>query len=167
MTPIRDRGPVGRWLNRRLLPLHQASQRRLHDLNYLFFELTQRCNLACRHCGSDCTADAATPDLPPEKVVEVLGAVRRRYDPSRITVALTGYVMALAYRAWSLTASDQMLDDTEDARLHDRVDEQGEESSVDTITEPEADDDVPPAHDGDAGIRTGSSAAPTQAEGRS
>ncbi len=84
-----------------------------------------------------------------------------------ITVALTGYVMALAYRAWSLTASDQMLDDTEDARLHDRVDEQGEESSVDTITEPEADDDVPPAHDGDAGIRTGSSAAPTQAEGRS
>ncbi len=84
-----------------------------------------------------------------------------------ITVALTGYVMALAYRAWSLTASDQMLDDTEDARLHDRVDEQGEESSVDTITEPAADDDVPPAHDGDAGIRTGSSAAPTQAEGRS
>lgn len=84
-----------------------------------------------------------------------------------ITVALTGYVMALAYRAWTLTASDQMLDDTEDARLHDRIDEQGEESSVDTISEPDVDDDVPLEHKEDAGIRTDSSAGDTRVEERS
>ena len=70
--------------------MHQGAQRRLHDLNYLFFELTQRCNLSCRHCGSDCTADASTPDLPADRVLAVLEGVRRRHDPARITVALTG-----------------------------------------------------------------------------
>jgi len=90
VNAIRDKGPVGRWLHRRLLPLHQATQRKLHDLNYLFFELTQRCNLACRHCGSDCVADASMPDLPVESVIAVLEGIRRRHDPSRITVALTG-----------------------------------------------------------------------------
>jgi radical SAM enzyme (rSAM/lipoprotein system) len=70
--------------------MHQAVQRRLHDLNYLFFEITQRCNLKCRHCGSDCTADAGVPDLPAETILAVLEGVRRRHDPSRITVAITG-----------------------------------------------------------------------------
>ncbi len=60
-----------------------------------------------------------------------------------ITVAVTGYAMALAYRWWMLTASDDMADDDEDVRLHDRLDELGEESSVDTIQGPDADDDVP------------------------
>lgn len=90
MSALRDRGPAGRWLHRRLLPIHQAAQRRLHDLNYLFFEITQRCNLACRHCGSDCAADVSQPDLPAADILAVLAAVKRRHDPARITVALTG-----------------------------------------------------------------------------
>ncbi|CAA7627850.1 hypothetical protein MCP1_730009 [Candidatus Terasakiella magnetica] len=28
-----------------------------HPLRYLFWESTLRCNLACRHCGSDCLRD--------------------------------------------------------------------------------------------------------------
>ena len=28
----------------------------LHELNYLFWECTLRCNLQCLHCGSDCGA---------------------------------------------------------------------------------------------------------------
>lgn len=90
MRAIRDKGPAGRWLHRKLLPIHQASQRRLHDLNYLFFELTQRCNSACRHCGSDCSADTSLPDLPAQSVLAVLTSIRGRHDPARITVALTG-----------------------------------------------------------------------------
>ncbi len=90
MSALRDKGLAGRWLHRQLLPMHQASQRRLHDLNYLFFELTQRCNLVCRHCGSDCSSDVSLPDLAPEQVLEVLRGVRAKHDPSRITVALTG-----------------------------------------------------------------------------
>ena len=87
---IRDKGPAGRWIHEKLLPMHQASQRKLHDLTYLFFELTQRCNLTCRHCGSDCTSSVSMPDLPHQSVLDVLDGIRQRHDPSRITVALTG-----------------------------------------------------------------------------
>jgi len=90
LSPLRDKGSSGRWLHSKLLPMHQATQRRLHDLNYIFFELTQRCNLSCRHCGSDCKADVSMPDLPVEKILDVLVGIRKRHDPSRITVTLTG-----------------------------------------------------------------------------
>lgn len=90
MSAIGDKGPVGRWLHRHLLPMQQGTQRRLHDLTYLFFEVTQRCNLVCRHCGSDCTADPAKPDLPAEQILRVLQEIRRQHNPAHITVALTG-----------------------------------------------------------------------------
>lgn len=75
---------------RRLLPAHQAAQRRVHDLIYLFLELTHRCNLCCRHCGSDCTAASDYPDLPASRILEVLEGIRERHDPGRITVAMAG-----------------------------------------------------------------------------
>lgn len=90
MSLLREQGAAGRWLNEKLLPWHQGAERRLHQLTYIFFELTQRCNLACRHCGSDCTADAAMPDLPAQDILRVLDGIRQRHDPSKITVAMTG-----------------------------------------------------------------------------
>lgn len=90
MTPLRDRGPAGHWLHRKLLPVQQRAQRNLHDLRFLFLEITQRCNLSCRHCGSDCTADVTQPDLPTAKIYEVLESIAARHDASRITVGLTG-----------------------------------------------------------------------------
>jgi radical SAM enzyme (rSAM/lipoprotein system) len=90
MSALREKGRAGRWLHRRLLPLHQAGQRRIHDLNYLFFELTQRCNLECRHCGSDCSSDSSLPDLSHDQVLDVLRGVSKQHDPAGITVALTG-----------------------------------------------------------------------------
>ncbi len=90
MSATREKGPVGRWIHDKILPVHQATQRRLHDLTYIFFELTQRCNLNCRHCGSDCSRDVSQPDLPLQSVLNVLDDVRQNHDPSRITVALTG-----------------------------------------------------------------------------
>jgi len=73
-----------------LVPLHQALQRRVHDLDYLFVELTQRCNLACRHCGSDCTSAADGPQLSPGVILTTLAEIRHRLRPRRLTVALTG-----------------------------------------------------------------------------
>ncbi|MCP4573801.1 MAG: radical SAM protein [bacterium] len=91
-----------RWLRRRLVPVHQGLERRVHELCYLFFEITQRCNLTCRHCGSDCTRDAAQPDLPADDVLRVLGQVRERHDPAGITVALTGGEPLLYPDFWNL-----------------------------------------------------------------
>lgn len=69
-----------------------AYQRHLWDrpkLKFLFFELTDVCNLNCKHCGSRCTANNTTW-LPFEMVEKTLVSVANHYDPSEILVCLTG-----------------------------------------------------------------------------
>lgn len=59
------------------------------SLQHLFFELTDRCNLHCRHCGSSCTSSGS--HFLPYKIVEkVLLSVANRYDAKKIIVNLTG-----------------------------------------------------------------------------
>jgi len=74
------------WAWRRAVRLRAQ----LHPLDYFFWEATLRCNLSCRHCGSDCTRDAQQPELTAEKVLAVFRDVAAHYDPTRITVAVTG-----------------------------------------------------------------------------
>jgi len=81
---------IGDFATRKLLPVYQSAVSKVHDLRYLFVELTHRCNLACRHCGSDCVREAHSPDLPAETVLNVLGEIKERYDSHKITVALAG-----------------------------------------------------------------------------
>ena len=38
--------------------------KREHPLRGLFWECTLRCNMACRHCGSDCFKESMVPDMP-------------------------------------------------------------------------------------------------------
>ncbi len=60
-----------------------------HDLHYLFWECTQRCNLSCLHCGSDCIKSSQFPDMPCEDFLKVLDSVNRKPHPL-ITVVITG-----------------------------------------------------------------------------
>ena len=62
----------------------------LHELNYLFWECTQRCNLKCLHCGSDCIADAKVPDLPFEDFLNAILPLKEAFKPDSITIAITG-----------------------------------------------------------------------------
>jgi radical SAM enzyme (rSAM/lipoprotein system) len=78
------------FLQRKLLPIYQNSERELHELSYIFFELTNNCNLECIHCGSDCIKDSTIPNLPSEKVLETLSQIKTKYNPSKITVVLSG-----------------------------------------------------------------------------
>ena len=43
-----------------------------HRLDTLFWECTLRCNLSCRHCGSDCRVDPGVRDMPIEDFLKVL-----------------------------------------------------------------------------------------------
>ena len=43
--------------------LHAATVRE-HRLDTLFWECTLRCNLSCRHCGSDCRVDPVSAFQP-------------------------------------------------------------------------------------------------------
>jgi radical SAM enzyme (rSAM/lipoprotein system) len=84
--------------------LHR-SLRKVHDLRYLFLEVTLDCNLACLHCGSDCIRDKNAPHLDPDLVLDTLARIAGRYDASRITVAVTGGEPLLHPRLWELGAA--------------------------------------------------------------
>ena len=61
-----------------------------HQLMQLFWECTLRCNLSCRHCGSDCKATAACKDMPIEDFARVLDSVAAATDPHKVMVNVTG-----------------------------------------------------------------------------
>jgi ribonuclease HI len=63
---------------------------KVHDLKYFFWETTLRCNLRCRHCGSDCDKDKSIEDLPKEKVLQVFRDIAENYKAEDIMVAVTG-----------------------------------------------------------------------------
>ena len=63
---------------------------RLHELSYLFWECTARCNLRCRHCGSDCFASSREKDMPLEDFLGVLDTIPGDRRPKGFTVVLTG-----------------------------------------------------------------------------
>jgi radical SAM enzyme (rSAM/lipoprotein system) len=69
---------------------YRRTQVSLHELSYLFWECTLRCNLCCLHCGSDCRATSASDDMPMADFLKVLDRIREHQNPNKITVALTG-----------------------------------------------------------------------------
>lgn len=75
------------------LELNRALTQRIikqHPLRQLFWECTLRCNLHCRHCGSDCKNDSAVKDMPKNAFMEVLDDVKKVTDPHKVMVIVTG-----------------------------------------------------------------------------
>ena len=73
-----------------LFAMKKRSEALSHELNYLFWECTLRCNMSCLHCGSDCVRDAVIPDMPLSHFLKVLDGIATSVHPSTITVAITG-----------------------------------------------------------------------------
>lgn len=62
-----------------------------HRLDTLFWECTLRCNLACRHCGSDCRVDPGVRDMPLADFLKVLDEeVTPHVDPRSVLVIFSG-----------------------------------------------------------------------------
>ncbi len=68
----------------------QAEQVKSHELNTLFWECTLRCNLSCRHCGSDCRADAAVKDMPAKDFLKVIDSITPHVNPNKVMITMTG-----------------------------------------------------------------------------
>jgi len=68
----------------------RENETEIHELNYLFWECTQRCNLNCKHCGSDCSADSKLPDMPFEDFLNAILPLNKLYPRDSITVVITG-----------------------------------------------------------------------------
>jgi radical SAM enzyme (rSAM/lipoprotein system) len=86
---------MGQWAIKTILGLelfrvYRFLQTRMHELNYLFWECTLRCNLHCIHCGSDCSQDSQTPDMPISSFLKVLETVSGAYNPNKVMIAITG-----------------------------------------------------------------------------
>ena len=63
------------WLKRLVFKWIKDSQVKAHELNYLFWECTTRCQLNCLHCGSDGYADSAHRDMPAEDFLRALDTI--------------------------------------------------------------------------------------------
>ncbi len=69
---------------------HLERLKRKHPLRQLFWECTLRCNMACRHCGSDCKKVSTVPDMPLADFLPVLDDVAAHCDSRRVLVNTIG-----------------------------------------------------------------------------
>jgi radical SAM protein with 4Fe4S-binding SPASM domain len=71
--------------------LFNALEVRAPSLRYLFWEATLGCNLACRHCGSDCHRSRDTSrELTTAEAVGMFRQVKRDFGSQNVFVAVTG-----------------------------------------------------------------------------
>ena len=84
MLTIRQK--IALELNRQLVRQMQEE----HPLRQLFWESTLRCNLKCRHCGSDCKISSLHPDMPFNDFRKVLERIKEKYDSHNIMVIVSG-----------------------------------------------------------------------------
>lgn len=64
--------------------------RELHPLRQLFWECTLRCNLACKHCGSDCRKMSEQKDMPAEDFLRVIDSITPHVNPNEVNIIITG-----------------------------------------------------------------------------
>ena len=69
---------------------HVERLKREHPLRQLFWECTLRCNMTCRHCGSDCLKESAVPDMPLADFLPVLDDVAAHCNPRQVLVNTVG-----------------------------------------------------------------------------
>ncbi|MBO5829255.1 MAG: TIGR04133 family radical SAM/SPASM protein [Paludibacteraceae bacterium] len=86
VTPLTLRRKVALELNRHL----NDKIKQEHSLRQLFWECTLRCNLNCRHCGSDCKKTSGTSDMPLADFLKVLDSIAKKYDPHKVFVIISG-----------------------------------------------------------------------------
>ncbi len=65
-------------------------RKKRHTLQQLFWECTLRCNLNCRHCGSDCRVDETFSDMPLEEFLPVLDEMAKVAYPPDTLIITTG-----------------------------------------------------------------------------
>ena len=89
MKPLSLRQRMALELKRKMRLQH----RREHPLRQLFWECTHRCNLACRHCGSDCKVSGMHPDMPAGDFLRAVDSILPhlgRDSRHRLNIVITG-----------------------------------------------------------------------------
>ena len=84
--PLSLRQRVGLELQRSL----RKTDEQLHPLKTLFWECTLRCNMSCRHCGSDCKVQPEVKDMPAGDFLRVIDSLTPHVDPHKVFIIFTG-----------------------------------------------------------------------------
>lgn len=100
-------------------------------LMYLFVELTDRCNLACLHCGSSCEQGKGS-FIDTDMLLSTLETVAQDFEPSNVMICLTGgepmlhkdfYVIVEKINElgfpWGMTTNATLIDATAAKRLRE------------------------------------------------
>ena len=107
---------------------HREDLKQSPHLRWLFFEITDRCNLRCRHCGSSCIAEGQA--LTIDDVERTLKTVQQ--SPYKPTICLTGGepmmhpdFFGIACRVkemgfnWGMTTNATLIDDIAAEKLRE------------------------------------------------
>jgi radical SAM enzyme (rSAM/lipoprotein system) len=82
--------PIKKRIGLNLFREYRKTEISLHELQYLFWECTNRCNLECVHCGSDCKQTTSASDMPASDFLKVTEQISTKYNPNNIMVVITG-----------------------------------------------------------------------------
>lgn len=82
--------PIRKKIAFHLFRRFRKNERKIHQLNYILWESTLRCNLDCLHCGSDCKKDVSLKDMPSSDFLRALDDVRPIIKPNKTMIVLTG-----------------------------------------------------------------------------
>lgn len=77
-------------LRRLLHPLYRYLESQVRPLRYLFLEITQRCNLECLHCGSDCGKHAFTDELTTQEWIALIQGLGRAFSGQGLMPVVSG-----------------------------------------------------------------------------
>ena len=69
---------------------YKANEANRHQLNYLMWECTLRCNLMCKHCGSDCRKGMQQKDMPLADFLRVVDSITPHVNPHKTMIVITG-----------------------------------------------------------------------------
>lgn len=92
-------------------------------LRQIFLELTKRCNMNCKHCGSDCSSENYADELSAKQWKQFISYVADHFDSSRIMFCITGgeplirsdffeivsHIKDCGFR-WGLTTNGALID---------------------------------------------------------
>ncbi len=69
---------------------YRNNAKKIHRLNYIFWECTLRCNLNCKHCGSDCKKESQVKDMPVNDFITAIDGMKEIVVPNETMIVFTG-----------------------------------------------------------------------------
>lgn len=82
--------PFKKKIGLKLYQQYKANEVKVHRLSYLMWECTLRCNLSCKHCGSDCRRNMLQEDMPLSDFLKVVDSITPYVDPHETMIVITG-----------------------------------------------------------------------------